>query len=64
VASAIEIWLSISNHYGNVYLQTELTNLINLGILKAKRIDPQTVLIEWDSVQRYLDSWPDVTCHE
>ena len=47
---------SISKH--------KLTNLINLGVLKAKRIDAQTVLIEWNSVQRYLDSLPDVTCHE
>jgi hypothetical protein len=42
---------SISKH--------KLTNLINLGIIKAKRIDPQTVPIEWESVQRYLDSLPD-----
>ena len=38
-----------------------LTPLINLGLIKAKRIDAQTVLIEWESVQRYLDSLPDAT---
>jgi hypothetical protein len=48
-----------------VYIATsisrdKLANLINLGILKAKRVDPRTVLIEWDSVARYLDSLPDV----
>jgi hypothetical protein len=47
---------SISKH--------KLTNLINLGVLKAKRIDAQTVLIEWESVQRYLDSLPDATYSE
>jgi hypothetical protein len=47
---------SISKH--------KLTNLINLGVLKAKRIDAQTVLIEWESVQRYLDSLPDATYPE
>jgi hypothetical protein len=47
---------SISKH--------KLTNLINLGVIKAKRVDAQTVLIEWDSVQRYLDSLPDATYPE
>jgi hypothetical protein len=42
----------------------ELTNLINAGVIKAKRVDAQTVLIEWDSVQRYLDSLPDATYPE
>jgi hypothetical protein len=42
----------------------KLTDLINLGIIKAKRIDAQTVLIEWESVQRYLDSLPDATSSE
>jgi hypothetical protein len=44
---------SISRH--------KLANLINLGVIKAKRVDAQTVLIEWESVQRYLDSLPDAT---
>jgi hypothetical protein len=39
----------------------KLTNLINAGVIKAKRFDAQTVLIEWDSVQRYLDSLPDAS---
>ena len=47
---------SISTH--------KLTNLINLGTIQAKRIDTQTVLIEWDSVQRYLHSLPDATYPE
>ena len=47
---------SISKH--------NLTNLINLGIVKAKRIDRQTVLTEWGSLQSYLDSSPDATYHE
>jgi hypothetical protein len=38
----------------------KLGNLIRSGAIKAKRMDPQTVLIEWDSVARYLDSLPDV----
>jgi hypothetical protein len=41
-----------------------LTSLINLGVIKAKRIDAQTVLIEWESVQRYLDSLPEATYPE
>ena len=41
--------------------RNNLANLINLGVIKAKRVDSQTVLIEWDSVQRYLDSQPDAT---
>ena len=44
---------SISKH--------KLNNLINLGTIKTKRVDAQTVLIEWESVQRYLDSLPDAT---
>jgi hypothetical protein len=43
---------SISRH--------KLENLIKAGIIKAKRIDAQTVLIEWDSVERYINSLPDV----
>jgi hypothetical protein len=43
---------SISRH--------KLENLIKAGIVKAKRVDSQTVVIEWDSVVRYLDSLPDV----
>jgi hypothetical protein len=39
----------------------KFTKLINAGVIKAKRVDAQTVLIEWDSVQRYLDSLPDAT---
>jgi hypothetical protein len=58
--------------YGSLYQITmatsiskhKLTNLINLSIIKAKRIDAQTVLIEWESVQRYLDSLPDATYPE
>jgi hypothetical protein len=38
----------------------KLENLIRSGVIKAKRMDSQTVLIEWDSVARYLDSLPDV----
>jgi hypothetical protein len=41
-----------------------LVSLINLGVIKAKRVDAQTVLIEWESVQRYLDSLPDATYPE
>jgi hypothetical protein len=55
--------------YGSPYQVTmatsistyKLTNLINVGIIKAKRIDAHTVLIDWDSVQRYLNSLPDAT---
>jgi hypothetical protein len=38
----------------------KLENLIRSGAIKAKRMDPQTILIDWDSVARYLDSLPDV----
>jgi hypothetical protein len=38
----------------------KLENLIKAGTIKAKRFDAQTVLIEWDSVRRYIDSLPDV----
>jgi hypothetical protein len=38
----------------------KLTKLIHNGIIKAKRVDAHTVLVEWDSVARYLDSSPDV----
>jgi hypothetical protein len=38
----------------------KLTNLINLGVIKAKRVDARTVLIELDSVLSYINSLPDV----
>jgi hypothetical protein len=38
----------------------KLTNLINLGLIRAKRVDEKTVLIELKSVRRYIDSLPDV----
>jgi hypothetical protein len=38
----------------------KLTNLINLGLIRAKRVDARTVVIDWDSVLAYLDSLPDV----
>ena len=41
--------------------RNKLANLINLGVIKAKRIDAETVLIQWDSVQHYLDALPDAT---
>jgi hypothetical protein len=41
-----------------------LASLVNLGVIKAKRVDTQTVLIEWESVQHYLDSLPDATYPE
>jgi hypothetical protein len=44
--------------------RSKLANLINLAIIRAKRFDAQTVLIEWDSVQRYLDALPDATYPE
>jgi hypothetical protein len=64
--------LQAPSKYGSPYQITmatsiskhKLTNLINLGVLKAKRIDAQTALIEWESVQRYLDSLPDATYPE
>src|SRR5271166_2665518 len=37
-----------------------LEDLIKAGVIKAKRVDAQTVLIEWDSVRNYIDSLPDV----
>jgi hypothetical protein len=40
--------------------KARLTNLINLGVIKAKRIDARTVLIELESVIRYINSLPDV----
>ena len=51
------------SNYSGISRQ-RLTSLINLGLIKAKRIDAQTVLIEWESVQRYLDSLPDATYPE
>jgi hypothetical protein len=56
--------LHIKSLWQHLFQSTNLTNLINLGVLKAKRIDAQTVLIEWESVQRYLDSLPDATYPE
>jgi hypothetical protein len=41
--------------------RNKLVNLINLGIIKAKRIDAQTILIQWESVQHYLNALPDAT---
>jgi hypothetical protein len=38
----------------------KLENLIKPGVIKAKRVDAQTVLIGWDSVRNYIDSLPDV----
>jgi hypothetical protein len=37
----------------------KLENLIKAGVIKAKRIDDKTMLIEWDSVAKYIDSLPD-----
>jgi hypothetical protein len=37
-----------------------LINLINTGAIKAKRFNAGTVLIEIDSVIRYIESLPDV----
>jgi hypothetical protein len=37
-----------------------LANLIKAGSIKAKRIALQTVVVEWDSVLKYLDSLPDI----
>jgi hypothetical protein len=37
-----------------------LTTLSTLGVIKAKRVDARTVLIELDSVIEYIDSLPDV----
>jgi hypothetical protein len=42
----------------------KLTNLINLGLIKAKRVDARTVLIELESVLSYIDSLPDVLAPE
>jgi hypothetical protein len=39
----------------------KLENLIKSGKIHAKRVDEQTVLIELDSVRRYINSLPDVT---
>jgi hypothetical protein len=38
----------------------KLENLIKAGVIKANRVDAQTVLIEWESVRRYIDSLPDI----
>jgi hypothetical protein len=48
----VSLATSISHH--------KLENLIKAGVIKAKRIDAQTVLIEWESVRSYIDSLPDV----
>jgi hypothetical protein len=64
--------MSVHLKYGSPFQVTmatsiskyKLTNLINLGVIKAKRVDAQTVLIEWESVQRYLDSLPDANYAE
>jgi hypothetical protein len=38
----------------------KLENLIKAGLVKAKRIDAQTVLIEVASIRRYINELPDV----
>jgi hypothetical protein len=42
----------------------KLQNLIKAGVLRAKRVDERTVLIELDSFLQYLDSLPDVGAEE
>jgi hypothetical protein len=42
----------------------KLINLINAGVIKAKRVDKNTVLVDWASVQNYIDSLPDVALQE
>ena len=37
----------------------KLEKLIDSGLIKAKRVDRNTVLIEWESVQKYIDGLPD-----
>jgi hypothetical protein len=56
--------LHIKSLWQHLFPEAKLANLINLGIIKAKRIDAQTVLIDWESVQRYLDALPDATYPE
>jgi hypothetical protein len=42
----------------------KLNNLVKAGILKAKRVDERTVVIELDSVIAFLKNLPDVTMEE
>lgn len=37
----------------------KLDKLIDSGLIKAKRVDKNTILIEWESVQKYIDGLPD-----